>query len=223
MARLARVVVPGIPHHVNQRGNRRQTTFFNDGDYQAYRDLMAERCALHDVEVWAYCLMPNHVHLIAVPASEDGLRRAIGEAHRRYTRRINTRAELLGHLWQGRFTSFPMDEAHLLMAARYVELNPVLAGLAKTAGNWPWSSAAAHLKGADDGLVRVGSLLERVEDWRAFLDGGLGDGEAETVRRHAHTGRPLGDDDFVAGLEKKLKRPLGARKRGRKPKTKPKN
>ncbi len=221
MARLARVVVPGIPHHVNQRGNRRQTTFFNDGDYQAYRDLMAAQCARHDVEVWAYCLMPNHVHLIAVPASEDGLRRAIGEAHRRYTRRINARAELLGHLWQGRFTSFPMDEAHLLMAARYVELNPVLAGLAKTAGNWPWSSAAAHLKGADDGLVRVGSLLERVEDWRAFLDGGLGDGEAETVRRHAHTGRPLGDADFVAGLEKKLKRPLGPRKRGRKPKTKP--
>ena len=97
MMRLARVVVPGIPHHVTQRGNRRQTAFFNDGDYQASRDLMAERCACHGVEVWAYCLMPHQVHLIAIPTSEDGLRRVIGEAHRRYTRRINAREESLGH------------------------------------------------------------------------------------------------------------------------------
>ncbi len=223
MMRLARVVVPGIPHHVTQRGNRRQTAFFNDGDYQAYRDLMAERCACHGVEVWAYCLMPHQVHLIAIPTSEDGLRRVIGEAHRRYTRRINAREESLGHPWQGRFASFPMDEAHLLIAVRYVELNPVLAGLVKNAGNWPWSSAAAYLKGADDGLVGVWPLLERITDWRAFLDASLGDGETETVRRHARTGRPLGDNDFVAGLEKKLKRALGPHKRGRKPKNKPGN
>ena len=88
MARLARVVVPGMPHHVTQRGNRRQETFFCDDDYQAYLDLMAEWCGEQKVAVWAYCLMPNHVHLIVVPKSEDGLRRAIGEAHRRYTRRV---------------------------------------------------------------------------------------------------------------------------------------
>ena len=85
MARLARLVVPGLPHHITQRGNRRQQTFFHAEDYAAYLELMSEWCGERGVEVWAYCLMPNHVHLITVPQSEDGLRRAIGEAHRRYT------------------------------------------------------------------------------------------------------------------------------------------
>ena len=114
MARLARVVVPGMPHHVTQRGNRRQETFFCDDDYQAYLKLMGEWCSEHKVQVWAYCLMPNHVHLIVVPKSEDGLRRAIGEAHRRYTRRVNFREQWRGHLWQGRFASFVLDESYLL-------------------------------------------------------------------------------------------------------------
>jgi putative transposase len=109
MARLARVVAPGVPHHITQRGNRRQRTFFVDGDYEAYLELMAEWCAEWEVAVWAYCLMPDHVHLIAVPGSEDGLRRAIGEAHRRYTRHVNFREGWRGHLWQGRFASFPAD------------------------------------------------------------------------------------------------------------------
>ncbi len=125
MARLARVVIPGLPHHVTQRGNRRQQTFFNDGDYAAYLELMSEWCREEGVEIWAHCLMPNHVHLIAVPKSENGLRRAIGEAHRRYTRRINFREKWRGYLWQGRFASFIMDEPYLLAAVRYVELNPV--------------------------------------------------------------------------------------------------
>ena len=110
MARIARVVAPGLPHHITQRGNRRQATFFGADDYQAYRALMREWCEYWKVEVWAYCLMPNHVHLIAVPPSEDGLRRAMGEAHRRYTRRVNFREGWRGHLWQGRFASYPLDE-----------------------------------------------------------------------------------------------------------------
>ncbi len=101
MARLARVVVPGVPHHVTQRGNRRQATFFNEEDYAAYLALLGEWCGRCGVAVWAYCLMPNHVHLIVVPESEDGLRRGLGEAHRRYTRRINFREGWRGHLWQG--------------------------------------------------------------------------------------------------------------------------
>ena len=125
MARIARVVIPGLPHHITQRGNRRQQTFFNDGDYAAYMELMAEWCRDQRVEIWSYCLMPNHTHIIAVPSSEEGLRWAIGEAHRRYTRRINFREKWRGYLWQGRFASFVMDEAYLLAAARYVELNPV--------------------------------------------------------------------------------------------------
>lgn len=120
MVRLARVVAPGIPHHITQRGNRRQETFFCAEDYQEYLALIGEWCRACEVDVWAYCLMPNHVHLIAVPESADGLRRAIGEAHRRYTRRVNFREGWRGHLWQGRFASCPMDEPHLLTAASYI-------------------------------------------------------------------------------------------------------
>jgi putative transposase len=168
MARLARVVIPRELHHVTQRGNRRQETFFCDDDYEAYIELMAEWCEREGVAVWAYCLMPNHVHLVAVPSSEEALRRGIGEAHRRYSRRINFREGWRGHLSQGRFASFPMDEAHVYVATRYVELNPVRARLASTPDAWPWSSAAAHMDGRDDGLVRVGPLLAAYGDWRGF-------------------------------------------------------
>ena len=106
MARLARVVIPGMPHHITQRGNRRQPTFFGEEDYAAYRELMGQWCRECGVEIWAYCLMPNHVHLIAVPQSEEGLRLAMGEAHRRYTRRGNFRGGWRGHLLQGRFAPF---------------------------------------------------------------------------------------------------------------------
>ena len=115
MARIARVIAPRIPHHITQRGNRRQKTFFLDDDYRMYLNLMADWCKRHKVEVWAYCLMPNHVHLLAVPESEDGLRRAIGEAHRRYTRHVNFREGWKGHLWQGRgSTLFPMEESYFI-------------------------------------------------------------------------------------------------------------
>jgi putative transposase len=122
-----------MPHHVTQRGNRRQQTFFQEGDYAAYLELMAEWCGKEGVEIWGYCLMPNHAHLIAVPALEAALRRAVGEAHRRYTRRINFREKWRGYLWQGRFASFVMDEPYLLAAAQYVELNPVRARLVESA------------------------------------------------------------------------------------------
>jgi len=115
--------------------------------------------------------MPNHVHLIVVPQSADALRRALGEAHRRYTRRINFREGWRGHLWQGRFASFAMDERYLLRAARYVELNPVRAKLCRVPWRWRWSSAAAHLTGQEDGVAQVAPLLERVKDWREYLLG----------------------------------------------------
>ena len=114
MARIARIVVPKMPHHITQRGNRRQKAFFNEGDYREYIALMSASCNLHGVEIWAYCLMCNHVHLIAVPEKPESLRHAIGEAHRRYTRAINFRNKWRGHLWQERFASFPMDEKYLL-------------------------------------------------------------------------------------------------------------
>ncbi len=217
MARLARLVIPGMPHHVTQRGNRRQQTFFGDADYAAYVKLMADWCREEGVDIWGYCLMPNHVHLIAVPRAEESLRRAIGEAHRRYTRSINFREKWRGYLWQGRFASFVMDESYLLAAARYVELNPVRAGLVASAEAWPWSSARAHLSGRDDRLVKVAPLLAMVADWTAFLDSALPEEELRDLREHGRTGRPLGSRAFVERLEGMVGRILRPLKRGPKP------
>jgi len=217
MARMARVVAAGVPHHVAQRGNRRQQVFFCDADYEGYLSLLAEGCAAARVAVWAYCLMPNHVHLILVPRDEDGLRAALGEAHRRYTRAINFREGWRGYLWQGRFSSFPMDENYLLACARYIELNPVRAKLAANARGWRWSSARAHLAGRDDTLVSVAPLLERVRDWKSFLAEELAADAREAIRASERTGRPLGDKSFIRKLEKKLDRTLTRRKPGPKP------
>ncbi len=219
MPRIARVVVPGYPHHVTQRGNRRQTTFFCNEDYEAYLTLMTEWCSRCSVEVWAYCLMPNHVHLIVVPASEDGLRRAIGEAHRRYTRRVNFREGWRGHLWQGRFASFVLDDYHLLAATRYVELNPVAAKMVRRPWRYRWSSAAAHVDRGDDGLVTVGPMLELVDDWRDFISCPVDRQTIEKLRGHERTGRPAGDGRFLKRLEKRLDRVLRPKKPGRKAKT----
>ena len=214
MARLARVVVEGVAHHVTQRGNRRQQTFFGDDDYAAYLDLLAQGCRAAGVEVWGYCLMPNHVHLILTPSDAGGLRAALAEAHRRYSRRVNLREGWRGYLWQGRFASVPMDGAHLLACARYVELNPVRAGLAVRAEDWPWSSARAHLAGQGDGLVKLQPLLDQVGDWAGFLDAGLSEAEHAAIRSGERTGRPLGSPEFVAGLEQRLGRALARQKPG---------
>lgn len=213
MARIARAVAPGIPHHVTQRGNRRQETFFCAEDYQAYRALLSEWCAHWKVEVWAYCLMPNHVHVIAVPSSEDALRRAIGEAHRRYTRRVNFREGWRGHLWQGRFGSCPLDEPYVRAAARYIEQNPVRAGLAANPWDYPWSSATAHMAGIDDGLVTV-PLLALVGEWRAFLAMGVTEDEVKALHRHERSGRPVGREPFIATVEQTLGRTLRRGKPG---------
>jgi len=209
------MVIPGLPHHVTQRGNRRQQTFFCDDDYTAYLDLMAEWYGEHGVEIWAYCLMPNHAHLIAVPQSEDGLRRAIGEAHRRYTRLVNFREGWRGYLWQGRFASFVMDEPYLLAAARYVELNPARAKLVADAAEWPWSSARAHLSGRDDRLATVSPLLAMVGDWQAFLRSAIREEDLRDLREHGRTGRPLGSATFLDRLEAMVGRILRPQKGGR--------
>ena len=220
MARLARAVVPDIPHHVTQRGNRRQPTFFSEDDYGLYRELIAESCRAAGVAVWAWCLMPNHVHLILVPRDPDGLRAALAEAHRRYSRHVNLREGWRGYLWQGRFASVAMDEPHLMACARYVEMNPVRAGLVSTARDWRWSSARAHLEARGDGLVDVGPLLERAPDSQGLLDSVLPQADYEAIRRGERTGRPLGSSDFVERLESELGRPLAPQKRGRKAKSK---
>ena len=221
MARMARAVVPGIPHHVTQRGNRRQQTFFNNEDYQSYLELMSEWCMKFRVETWAYCLMPNHIHLIVVPETKDGLNQVIGEAHGRYTRRINFREGWRGHLWQGRFSSFIMDEMYLLACTRYVELNPVRAGLVKNPEEWHWSSAGPHMKVQDDILVRTKLLLEMVnKPWDDFLDIDAQEPEIELFRKHERTGRPLAIDSFIGTMELLLGRKLKPQKPGPKKKNK---
>jgi putative transposase len=162
MARLARVVIPGHPHHVTQRGNGRARTFFEDGDYALYRDLLAASCQAAGVEVWAWCLMPNHVHLILVPSDADGLRRALAPVHRRYAGIIHARRKRTGHFWQGRFGCVAMDEAHLAAALRYVCLNPVRARLVERARDWRWSSVRAHVSGRDDGITAIAPIRETI-------------------------------------------------------------
>ena len=136
MARMARVVVPGLAHHVTQRGNGRQQTFFSDSDYRLYRDLLSLHCTAADVAVWGWCLVPNHVHLILVPQDGDGIRRALSKVHRNYAGILHAREKKTGYFWQGRFGAVALDEEHLLNAFRYVALNPVRARLVKQAADW---------------------------------------------------------------------------------------
>jgi putative transposase len=160
--------------------------------------------------------MPNHVHLVITPATTEGLGRAVGEAHRRYTNFINARGRWTGHLFQSRFASVAMDEAHLMAAVRYVSLNPVRARLVARAQDWPWSSVRAHLAGADDELVSVRPILEREADFGRLLTDDGEEGFAR-LRQAEGTGRPIGTSDFVADLERRLGRPIARRAPGRKP------
>lgn len=233
MARLARVVVPRVPHHVTQRGNRRQRTFFGDEDYRHYLALLKTWSARAGTRIWAYCLMPNHVHVVAIPEAEDGLARTIGEVHRRYTRHVNLREGWRGHLWQARFASFPMDDAHLVRCIRYVELNPVRAGLCASPFDWRWSSAREHrdrnpgrggaegasgggrsaeadvregASGGPDGEIRDPSPLSSVlTDWTAFL--GAEDGAAAP---HGDGAWAFADDARRIRGHERTGRPLGS-------------
>ena len=215
MARLPRVVIPGIPHHVTQRGNGRQRTFFEDGDYALYLDLLAEAAERARAQVWAYCLMPNHVHIVLTPEDDQGLSRTFGELHRRYTGFINARRRTTGHLWQGRFGSVAMDEAHFVTALRYVALNPVRARLVARAEDWAWSSTRALIAGADDHVVSVAPALERVGDFAVFLGEEFDEALSYAALRKAESvGRPVGSAAWLADMEARTGKVLVAGKRG---------
>ena len=219
MARLPRLVLPGYPYHVTQRGNRRQQVFLGDADYVLYRDLLAEAARRAGAQIWAYCLMPNHVHVIVVPSDEDGLRRTFADAHRRYTGFINARQRWTGHLWQGRFGAVVMDEEHLGHAMRYVALNPVRARLVDRAEDWPWSNVRAHFAGVDDALVTVRPALDRYDDFAAFLGTPADYTEAwQALRKSETSGRPIGACDWIEEIEKRTGRTLAPQRRGPKPK-----
>lgn len=219
MARLARIVIPNIPHLITQTGNRGQDVFFGEDDALSYIDTMAAQCARFGVDIWAYCLLRNRVHFLAVPEDENGLARTLGETHRRYTNRINERKGWTGHLWQSRFSSFPLEERYVLPAAQFIEMTPVMAGLAKDPAAFKWSSAKAHLRGQDDTLCQTTPLLLRVSDWDIFLQNPVNLGDMDKITSHIKTGRPLGSAEFIETLETQTGRSLKKKKPGRKPKT----
>ncbi len=217
MARLARAVVPGAPHHVLQRGNPGQRIFSTDQDYKDYLELVAEGCETAKVKILAYCLLPKQVQLILVPNSANALRQALGEAHRRFTRAVNLRRSREGGLFRGRFASFPMDKDSLAICARYVETAPARGKPAVKAKDWRWSSASAHLKGKSDGVVDVKPVLDEAKDWKTALATPFTPAELKAIAASEHTGRPYGSPTFVKSLEKKLGRTLARQRPGPKP------
>lgn len=216
MARLARVVLPGLPHHVTQRGNGRQRTFFSDSDYALYRDLLRDQCRKAGVAVWSWVLMPNHVHLVLVPADADGLRRALAPLHRTYAGHVHARMQRTGHFWQGRFGCVAMDEAHAQAAIVYGLMNPVRAGLVKQAIGWPWSSAPALLRGEEDAMTDIAAVRARLPDLAVRLAAGEEAELSERLRRAESVGRPIGDAEFLQAVERRTQRQLAPRSRGRK-------
>jgi len=215
---LSRVVVPGMPHHVTQRGVRSMDVFEDETDRALYLALLREHAGRCGVTFLSWCLMPNHVHLIVVPEKEDSLARGIGEAHRLYTRAKNFRAGVRGYLFQGRFGSYVMDEKHLVAAARYVELNPVAANIVNEPWDYDWSSARYHVgMMRTDPLVTDRALAGAVRDareWRGLLSEGVEDVVAKRLERGLSTGRPVGSPEFVEGLERRLGRDLAPRTGG---------
>ena len=218
MARMARVVAPGCWHHVTQRGNRQQTVFFGDADRIIYLQLLAHHCRKASVRIAGYCLMGNHVHLIVIPPTQTGLATALGQTHGDYARWLNIRRGEVGHLWQNRFYSCPLDERHRWEALRYVELNPVRAGLVRAAWEWPWSSAAAHVIGMDRaGLLDTADWETRwgAIRWRDVLEQGVEDAAfLERIREATRTGRPAASVEFTVELEARVQRRLRPKKRG---------
>jgi len=217
--RPPRIVVPGCAHHVTQRGNRKADVFRDDSDHKVYIRMMHDACESNHVAVWAYCLMPNHVHHVLVPEDEKSLSRVVKTAHGDYATYLNKKYNLVGHAWQGRFKSVPLDAGHCFNAIRYVERNPVKAGLVRRAEEYRWSSAAAHCGLRSDPLLSGDCpFTQEISCWSDWLNGPTIEKEEEMIRRHTRTGKPLGSDEFVRHLESMTGRSFGTGKRGRPPK-----
>ena len=216
MPRMARVVMPGEPHHVTQRGNRGQKVFFRKADRRRYLSLLAEYSAKHGLSIQAYCLMTNHVHVIVVPPDAGSLAATLKPVHLRYAQEINRRLDVTGVFWQGRFFSCPLDAKHFWAAVRYVEANPVRAGIVERAEDYPWSSAAARcgLRG-DVGLAELPSEAGPARDWSTWLAGREDTELVERVRLSTRTGRPAGSGEFIDRLQRFLGRTLRPKKGGR--------
>lgn len=206
-----------MPHHVTQRGNHRERVFFAAGDPEAYLSLLHAYGRRQGLAVFAYCLMPNHVHLVVVPSGTDSMPRALQAVHSQYAQRVNRMREISGHLWQGRYYSSALDPAYFLNATRYVERNPVEAGLVAQAQDYRWSSAAAHCGMRVDPLLEPASkssVLRGIANWSSWIAKGIPDDCRKLLQRNARLGLPCGSDSFVEQLEKLTGRDLQFHSRG---------
>jgi len=219
MPRQARVVFPNIPHHIIQRGNRREDVFFSDSDRKQYLEWLKEYCKEHKVEILAYCLMTNHIHLIAVPSTEDGLQKVLKPLHMRYAQKINRERGWKGHFWQGRYFSSPLDGEYLLFTTRYIERNPIRVKKVRKAENYKWSSARGHCGTAQDDILTKKmkwlNKYEGIDNWRQWLSIKEEKEKTDLIRRNTEKGIPTGSVRFIRRLEKLADRVLEYRPIGR--------
>jgi putative transposase len=218
MPRIARIVIPGLPHHITQRGNNRQDVFFVKDDYLTYLSILKEESERFGAKIMGYCLMTNHIHLIAIPTNMDSLRKGIGKTHWRYTQYINMLHGRSGHLWQNRFYSCALEEAHLIAAMAYIERNPVRTKMVNRAWQYRWSSANTHVNGKDEnGLLdlRLWNTLIGSADWAEYLIRNDDKNMLLLLRSNTNRGRPLVSDTFVSKIEKIIGRRIRALPVGR--------
>lgn len=219
MPRIARVVAVGLPHHITQRGNYQQDVFLSEDDRKQYLIWVREYSIKYNLFILAYCLMQNHVHFIAIPNQSDSLARTFNSAHMRYSQYFNNKLRRRGHLWQGRFYSCVLDESHLMLAARYIERNPVRAGLVERPWQWPWSSAITHTNEKVNGYIELKDFLEIIDvscsSWKKYIDSAEEKNFLQRIRKYTFAGRPLGTTEFIERLEAKFGRRLCALPIGR--------
>lgn len=221
MPRIARIIAPGYPHHITQRGNNRATVFFDDEDRRTYLHLLAGYAEKHALQIWAYCLMDNHVHILAVPATELSLARGIGLTNQVYTQYLNRKHDQSGRLWQNRFFSCIVEQdRHLWAVARYIERNPLKSGLARRPEDYLWSSARAHILGEKDPFLAPGAPLLTPKKRKVYAEflGAPDQKLDDAIRSSTKTGRPFGSERFIDRLEMQIRQPLRPRKPGRPPK-----
>ena len=216
MPRQARIVIPHEAHHVTQRGNYRMDVFDQDSNYQYYIELINEYAPKYGIEIAAYCLMTNHVHFIVTPKTDEGLGKFFNTVHTRYAHYINRQRKVKGHLWQGRFYSCILDEAHMYRGIRYVEQNPARAGIVKRAWGYRWSSARQHMGMKNQHVISLNKNRHFLnqDEWRGYLSENDDDMNNET-RKKTSQGLVVGGDGFVLKLEKRMQRSLTYRAWGR--------
>ena len=218
MPRMARITIANIPHHVTQRGNAGQFLLAADSEKKVYLDLLQKYLRLCSVALAGYCLMSNHVHLILIPSESDALAVALKQIHGRFASFWNATHCSSGHVWQGRFYSCPLDDAHLWIALRYVERNPVRAQLAHRPEQWKWSSAAVHCgTQIAPSWLAMNRFSQRwtVQTWTDYAAEIESDAHLRAIRKGTHTGRPLGPEEFVREIEMTTNRNLLPQKAGR--------